>query len=72
LAARVQIHDNEFRVALHETHERVAAGGDFQFHAELLGGFRQLHLKKEIIHQRYDFSHRSGPHDLTSNIMRQF
>src|SRR6267378_2427202 len=60
MAARVQIHDDEFWMALHEVHERVAVGGDFQFHAELLGGLRQLHLKKEIIHERHDFSHRFG------------
>src|SRR6267142_1065971 len=57
MAARVQVHDNEFRVALHEAHEGIAVGSDFQFHAEQLGGFREFHLKKEIVHQRYYFSH---------------
>jgi len=33
---RGQVHDDEFWLALHEVHERVAVGGDFQFHAELL------------------------------------
>src|ERR1700730_13564231 len=52
LAARVQVHNDESWLASQQLHQRIAVRGHLQFHAELLGGLRQLHLEKQIIHKR--------------------
>src|SRR6266567_1836177 len=64
LAPRVQIHDNKFWLGRHEFHQCLAIRGHFHFHAKLFGGFRQLHLEKQIIHQRHDSSHPCCPRSI--------
>src|SRR4029077_19676415 len=61
LAPRVQIHDDEFHLARHQSHQRLGVRRHFHFHAELLGGLRQLHLEKQVVHQRHDSSHFAPP-----------
>src|ERR1700738_4747263 len=57
LASRIEIHDQQLRRGIKQSLQRVGSRGDFHFDAEMLRGFRQLHLKKQIIHQRYDPTH---------------
>src|SRR5216684_330456 len=61
LAPRVQVHNDQFWIARHQSHQRLAARRHFHFHAELLGGLRQLHLEEQIVHQRHDSSHFAPP-----------
>src|SRR5258706_3920195 len=65
LVSRIEIHDQQFLRGSKETLQRVGSRGDLHFDAEMLRRFRQLHLKKQVIHQRYDPSH-------WPSIIRQF
>src|SRR6266404_4154128 len=57
LVSRIEIHDQQLGRGIKQSLQRVGSRGDFHFDAEMLRGFRQLHLKKQIIHQRYDSTH---------------
>src|SRR5690242_15826323 len=71
LVARIQIENNEFGRGLEQCQECVAVCGDFQLEAEMPGRFRDLHLKKQIVHHRHDSSH-AGCSLLALPIMRHF
>src|SRR5438128_2303151 len=47
LAPRVQVHDDQFWLAGHESHQGLAIHRHFHFHANLLRGVRQLHLEEK-------------------------
>src|SRR5882724_2086295 len=61
LAARIQIHDHQFRRALQQCQQCIAAGGHLEFQTEMLRGLRHLHLKKQIVHQRHHSAHAVPP-----------
>src|SRR5689334_1816818 len=57
LIAGIQVDYDEFGRRVEERHQRVRIRGDFHVEAKLLGGFGELHLKKQVVHQSYDASH---------------
>jgi hypothetical protein len=61
LATRIEINDYQLWPRLQQTQHCVGGGGHLEFNAEMLGGLRNFHLKKNVVHQRYDAAHRLGP-----------
>src|SRR5437660_10266586 len=61
LVPRVQVHDDQFWLVRHQSHQGFAIRRHFYFHAKLLGGFRQFHLEEQIVHKRHDSSHFPPP-----------
>jgi DinB family protein len=57
LAARVQIHDDHARRRLQQIQKSILRRSHLELDAEMLRGFRHLHLEEEIVHQCYDSSH---------------
>src|SRR5216684_12395 len=57
LAAGVQVDDDQPGHGLQQGEERVVGGGDFQLHAEVLGGLRHFHLEEQVVHERHNSSH---------------
>src|SRR6266404_1387933 len=61
LVPRIQVHDDEFWLTQHESLQRLAACRNLHLHPKLFGGFRQLHLEEQIVHQRHNSSHFAPP-----------
>jgi hypothetical protein len=59
LTARVEINDHQLRARLQQAQQRLCSGGHLEFNAQVFGGLRNFHLKKNVIHQRYDATHKA-------------
>jgi hypothetical protein len=57
LATGIQVHDDQLRQRIQQAEESVGIGGNFQFHTDVLSGFRDFHLKEQIIHQSNHSGH---------------
>src|ERR1700688_4305258 len=57
LAAGVEVDEDQFGGGIQEGEEGVVGGGDLQLDAEVFGGFRHFHLKKQVVHERDNSSH---------------
>src|SRR6266849_6190577 len=66
LISRVQVYDQQFGRGIKQGHQRIGSGRHFHFNAEMLRRLRQLHLKKQVVHQRHDSAHWFAPPDSSS------